>query len=405
MIDGMKHIVLYGLLGATSLVNGAGQDRTKTFAEDVNFLRQHTRVIVLKKAGTSVAIVPAWQCRVVTSAYRPEDSGFGFINYPFIAAGKQVPHINVYGGEDRIWFGPEGGQFSIFFKGKSKFDLAHWQTPAPIDTEPFSVASQSADSITCSKRTKFQNYSGTRFNVKITRSVKLLSPDDAASILGVEKSADVKVVGYESTNILQNEGKKSWTEKTGLLSIWILGMLRHSPTTTVIAPFQSGPVEKLGPIVNGNYFGKVPADRLIVGEKAVFFKADGKYRSKIGFNPRRSKDVIGSYDSAKGALTIIKFSKPVGVTRYVNSMWEIQAHPFAGDSLNSYNDGPPSPGAKPLGPFYEVESSSPAAALSPGQSITHVSRTFHFQGSKEALQKIATKVLGVDLDEVASKFP
>jgi hypothetical protein len=26
-----------------------------------------------------------------------------------------VPHINVFGGEDRFWLGPEGGQFSIFF--------------------------------------------------------------------------------------------------------------------------------------------------------------------------------------------------------------------------------------------------------------------------------------------------
>ena len=25
------------------------------------------------------------------------------------------PHMNAYGGEDRIWLGPEGGMFSLFF--------------------------------------------------------------------------------------------------------------------------------------------------------------------------------------------------------------------------------------------------------------------------------------------------
>lgn len=74
------------------------------------------------------------------------------------------------------------------------------------------------------------------------------------------------------------------------------------------------------------------------------------------------------------------FYRPEGVTGYVNSMWEIQKEPFAGDTVNSYNDGPPSPGAKPLGPFYEIETSSAAAALQPGKSIEHIHRTFHFQG-------------------------
>ena len=40
-----------------------------------------------------------------------------------IASGKTQPHINVYGGEDRFWLGPEGGQFSIFFAKDAKFDL------------------------------------------------------------------------------------------------------------------------------------------------------------------------------------------------------------------------------------------------------------------------------------------
>ena len=31
--------------------------------------------------------------------------------------------MNGFGGEDRFWLGPEGGQFSIFFKKDDPFDL------------------------------------------------------------------------------------------------------------------------------------------------------------------------------------------------------------------------------------------------------------------------------------------
>jgi len=81
-------------------------------------------------------------------------------------------------------------------------------------------------------------------------------------------------------------------------------------------------------------------------------------------------------------------------------MWEIQEKPFAGDVVNSYNDGPASPGAKPLGPFYELETSSPAAALSPGGTLTHVHTTMHFQGPEKALDEIARKALGVGIEEI-----
>ena len=50
-------------------------------------------------------------------------------------------------------------------------------------------------------------------------------------------------------------------------------------------------------------------------------------------------------------------------------MWEMQREPFKGDVINSYNDGPPAPGKPPLGPFYELETSSPALSLRPTSSI------------------------------------
>jgi hypothetical protein len=72
---------------------------------------------------------------------------------------------------------------------------------------------------------------------------------------------------------------------------------------------------------------------------------------------------------------------------------------------NSYNDGPPSPGAKPLGPFFEMESSSPAASLAPGESLAHLHRTFHLTGTETALDPVARAVLGVPLAEIKAAFP
>jgi hypothetical protein len=53
-----------------------------------------------------------------------------------------------------------------------------------------------------------------------------------------------------------------------------------------------------------------------------------------------------------------------------------------------------------MGPFYELESSSPAAALAPGTSLSHVHRTVHLSGSKSVLDGVARATLGVSLDEI-----
>jgi hypothetical protein len=171
-----------------------------------------------------------------------------------------------------------------------------------------------------------------------------------------------------------------------------------------VIPIVGGDDAALGPKVNDTYFGKVPEDRLRVTDDVLFFRGDGEYRSKIGVSPRRAKPVAGSYDARGRVLTIVQFNRPEGATDYVNSMWELQDAPFGGDVVNSYNDGPPEPGAKPMGPFYELETSSPAAALAPGDSIQHIHRTFHFQGDENSLNRIALSVLGISLAEIRDAF-
>lgn len=378
-----------------------------TFDEDTAFLRAHTDVIVLsdESGNAQIAVSPGWQGRVLTStAQGGAGRSFGWINRKLIASGKQDPHFNPYGGEDRIWLGPEGGQYSIFFAAGAKFDLADWYVPAAFDTRPFEVVGQSKRSASFATEFSLTNYSGTRFDVAIKREVRLLDAPAAWAALRAQAPSDVRLVAYESDNTLVNRGSAAWRKETGLLSIWILGMFTPSPSAVIAVPIKPGPEAELGVKVTANYFGEIPSDRLKITDQAIFLKGDGKFRSKIGINPRRSRGVLGSYDAENRVLTLVQFDQPEGVVDYVNSLWKLEDDPYRGDAENSYNDGPPAPGAEPMGPFFEMESSSPAAALAPGESIGHVHRTFHLTGPEEALDQLSRRVLGLPLSAIKDAF-
>ena len=408
----MRYVKLLIVLIFIATFAGCVEKKTemakKTFGDDLAFLKKHTDVVILSdtSGNSQVAVLPTLQGRVMTSTAEGMDGlSFGWINRELIASGKIAEHINVYGGEDRFWIGPEGGQFSVFFKKGVQFDLEHWFTPAPIDTEPFELVSKSKSLALLKKDMQLENYSGTIFNLRVDREIRVLERSEALDALGITPAKAVKIVAFESNNTMTNTGTKAWEKETGLLSIWILGMFNPSPATTVVVPFNVGTEDELGPTVNDAYFGKVPANRLVVKDGVLFFSGDGQYRSKIGLSPQRAKPIVGSYDAVNKVLTIVQYNKPQTAVDYVNSMWELQAEPYKGDVVNSYNDGPSEPGAKPLGPFYELETSSPAAALKPGGTISHIHRTYHLQGSEADLDTIAKATLGVTIAEIKSALP
>jgi hypothetical protein len=373
-----------------------------TFASDVAFLSRFGSVKVLESPdGGRVAVSAQYQGRVMTSAVEPQGRSLGFVNRKFIEDGKTGTTFDNYGGEDRFWLGPEGGQFSLYFPPAKPFVFTHWQTPRAMQEGEWDVKDASATAVTFVRRLALTNYAGTEFSIDVERKVSLVSPDEAKDRLGVTLTPAIKWVGFTTANTVQNAGKVAWTEQNGLVSVWILGMFAPVPGTRVIVPFEKNAG---GEIVNDRYFGKVPADRLTVRENDGFllFRCDGQYRSKIGLGPARAKPVLGSYSDDAKLLTVVVYSKPREATRYVNSMWEHQKDPYGGDVVNSYNDGPTEPGKASLGGFYEIESSSPAAALAPGEKLTHVHQTFHFSGPRDALDAIAQKALGVSLDQASA---
>jgi hypothetical protein len=382
---------------------------TGQFGSDIAFLRQHTEIVLLSADGagaTLVAVAPAYQGRVMTSTTGGSDApSFGWIGRAAVAARARQPHMNVFGGEDRFWLGPEGGQYALYFKPGDPFDFDHWQVPEAFDWDTWEIAQRLPGELRFRKRMSLVNYSGTPFTIDVDRRVRVLTPSDAEAQLGTPLGSQVRIAAFESSNTVTNAGGAPWQAGLGLPSIWILGQFNPSPSTTIAIPFVPGPESTLGPIVNDSYFGKVPADRLVVREPVILFRADGQYRSKIGIPPSRAVPIAGSYDSAAHVLTLVQYTRQVEASRYVNSMWGIQREPYKGDVVNSYNDGPPAPGKPPLGPFYELETSSPGLELSPGQGYTHVHRTFHLVGPEADLDRVARATLKVGLSDLTGAFP
>jgi hypothetical protein len=385
-----------------------------SYGEVRDFLAEHTQLVELTaENGARVAVAPAWQGRVMTSTCDGlQGPSFGFVYNDFIAAKKyDNPHFNNYGGEDRLWLTPEGGQFSLWFKPGEPQNLANWRTMPALNDAPWIVTSSADPSHVAMKvDAKFQNASGSDFHVEIVRDVRLLKAADLQKRLGEKagrtlQSSGIKMVAYETDNQLINRGPRMEKSK-GLTSIWILSMLNAGPQAVTIIPYRQGSEAELGPVVRRDYFGPVPDERLQVTPQAVLFRDDANYRAKLGISQRRAKNILGAIDFETGVLSIVTFSMPDDPTKhlYPNSAWEMpQKEPFRGDVVNAYNDGPNDTGGR-LGDFYELESVSPTQELNTGESLSHRSAIIHVQADHTALVSLAKDVLGVDLDAVRRDF-
>lgn len=387
----------------------------ESYADDVALLKRHTEIITLRlpQGGARVAIAPAWQARVMTSSLAGETgSGFGWINPEAIKAGIVAEdkrsgiaqHIHLFGGEERFWLGPEGGQFALFFPHDAPaYEFEFWKTPALIDTEGFELESKSANFATFTKSGQIENKAGNLLKMKINRKISLVDRVGLENLLGHKLPEELRFVAFRSKNRVTNSGTKAWTRESGLPSIWILGMLKHSASSVVAIPIRPDATD---PAVRSDYFGALDEQRLKETDRVVYFKADGEYRSKIGIPPSRATPYVGSYDPTTTTLTLVHYNLPKNPANfpYVKSQWEEHQKPYGGDVINAYNDGPTEPGGDPLGPFYELETSSPGLALDVGESYTHTQTTIHLQGAKTMLDKIARETLACSLEEIENAF-
>lgn len=365
-----------------------------TFGFDLEFLRQKDDVAVLEIDDARIIVSPKYQGKVFTStAAGVEGQSFGWVNYSAFDQNPN-PHMNAYGGENRLWLGPEGNRFSLFFKPGTEMTFENWFTPPPIDTESWNVEEQSKTAIRMSKEMQLTNYTGTEFHVTINREVNMLEPVMIENMLAMSLPVDVKHVGYTTVNTILNRGDNTWTRESGAPCLWVLDMFTPSPSTWMIVPFDE---EAHGKIVTSDYFGEISKDRLKVNDGVILFKADGQSRGKIGISPRRARPLAGSFDPENNILTVVTFDVDPDAV-YLNQEWTTESDPFAGDAVNAYNDGPLEDGTQ-MGPFYELESVSPAAYLKSGESLTHNHSVFHFTGSATQLKDMIRTLFGLDMPE------
>ncbi|PTN07753.1 hypothetical protein C8N47_11318 [Mangrovibacterium marinum] len=372
------------------------------YGYDLEWIQKHQTVVELVGESSRVLVAPDLQGRVMTSTATGESGySFGWVNHELFASEERSEQFNAFGGEERFWLGPEGGPFAFFFDKEKAQTMANWRVPQALDTMAWEVQEVMPEMVTLYKAFKLKNYAETEFELAVTRRVGIILPDEIDFVLNCKIGPSVRTVAYESLNQVQNAGQTAWEKATGLPSIWMLSMYNPSPDVVAIVPFKDGEADAA---LKTDYFGEIPADRLKVRDGYLLFKADGRFRSKLGIPPSIAKRYLGSYDWINHRLTILETTINPQATDYVNSAWgEEQEKPFGGDLINAYNDGPLENGQQ-LGPFYELESSSEALQLKPGQSHIHIQRTYHFEGSEDDLNEIATKILGVSVYDLKDAF-
>jgi len=374
-----------------------------SYGYDLAFLKKYSgESLELRSAdGQSKVLLSAkYQGRVLTST-ATGDSGtsFGWLNYDLLASKTWKRQFNPVGGEERFWMGPEGGQYSIYFAKGDSFKIDKWQVPAFIDTISYKLDHAEPGSASFSTDASFTNYSGTPFSVKIERRIRLLDRDSLQDKLKTPIPGDLNLVGFETINTITNTGAENWNPSKGLLSVWLLGMYTPGPGTKVIIPFRGRPDAKK--LITTDYFGQIPPDRLLMADSVLYFTCDGKYRSKLGLSPHVAKPLAAAFDFKKNVLTLV-IPQIQENAAYVNSKWELQKTPYNGDAINTYNDGPLADGSQ-LGPFFEIESSSPALQLNKGAKSTYRQLTCHLQGDFASLQSLVKALMGVDLALVSRK--
>lgn len=367
------------------------------FGEDLQFLKQYITPIVLKQGQQQVIVSSEFQGRVFSSTSKGlVGPSYGWFNKDLFINDNALQSISSVGGASRIWFGPDQGENNVFVDVNEITKEVLRAAPKDLDTLPFYIFEKSESAVTLGSKMHIKNLKGFDFYVDIKRSIKLLSEADIASNLNISLNSAVDFVAFSAETQMINVGNENWTKAKGIISLWELGCMEPTPNTTAVIPLK-------GEINQATvYFTPIDSTRIKIENNTLFYKADAEYLNKIGTPPENTLPYFGSYSPELNLLTVVRFSF-TGEQDYVNAVPDNTA-PYKGDVINIFNDGTWGD-IGPFGPFYELETSSPAKALKVGESLTHVHETYHFEGSKAELNKISVDVFGVNLDVVENALP
>ena len=115
--------------------------------------------------------------------------------------------------------------------------------------------------------------------------------------------------------------------------------------------------------------------------------------------PSKRSEIYGVADETSNRIVIFGGNEGPIVNQipkasYVDETWTTDGDPYYGDAVNSYNHSGPET-------FFELESSSPALELAPGEGHTHRSTTMQFRfANEEHLATAVRHAFGIDWAEV-----
>ncbi|AUP80544.1 hypothetical protein C1H87_18225 [Flavivirga eckloniae] len=361
--------------------------------EDVELIAKKTKIIeLLSDNGKGrIAIAPEIQGKVLTTTYGGKNGmGNGWLNTSAFQ-GEDLDVAGI-GGEDRVWVGPLGSQHSFYFQQIKPLNEANWLVPPSLSSEPYKLKKVVLKEVIMSKEMTLTNFIGTEFKLEMLRKVMLLEKEEVESNLNITFDEKLDYVAYQSSHSVENKGDNIWKKETGLISIWSAGMFEGTDKSVVIIPVR----EKTSLDSIYQYLGPLDSNRLQLKNNTILFKADGKYRSKIGIPHTIAPSVYGCYSKDKNRLTIVQYRKTEEVM-YSNSEVSVQENPYEGEIIPIYNNGNMDYTEANEATFFELESTSAFVELPPNRSIEHYHSVYHFSGEEDELNKLSEKLLGISL--------
>jgi len=362
--------------------------------------------LVGRRVELQVVCAPTLVGRVMSCTFDAlRSDALGWIGVEAIQRGAVNPVFNNFGGEERIWFGPEGTQFGLHFADKTQTFAAYRVQPA-MSSLPYTLIRQSPqrDFLVMHSRVELSNLLGTNFTLDVERTVRLV--EVSPYHLGVDGS--IETVGFQSETLITNIGSRSIGPETGFLSCWTPGIHPNGAGRFVVMPFRAAEPREMGEPVLRDYFknfclgGQFPAERWWVGHDHAVLRSDGTCRVKVSLSPKRALNRIGSI-SVDGTELIINDFDLYPELPYVAAFWR-EVSPegvLQGEAVSSYIDGPDEKGNR-AGDFYELETLSPALQLKPGESLAHRNRLVHLRGRSDHIDVIAQRFLNVSRQHIAT---
>ncbi|TYA84059.1 DUF6786 family protein [Seonamhaeicola marinus] len=376
----MKHLISISLLCFLCL--GCSNSSKKNYNYYLNLVEnQHEVIELVSNEGNSrILVSPYHQGRILTSTYNNLNGmSNGWINE--IALKDSTKSI---GGEERLWIGPLGSQFSFYFQQLAPIHDDNWKVPATMEAEPYQVVQTTPNYVKLSKKMHLTNFIGTTFNLEVNRKISNLSKETIQNNLNINVSSATKFVAFETEHQLKNLDTIAWTKDKGLAGLWSAGMYPGDDSVIIIPLKNNGRKQDVL-----TYLAALDSTRFVVKNNAVLFKGDGQYRSKIGVPPQYAPSIYGCYSKTNHRLTIIQYKKEQD-TLYSNSYVSIQDKPYKGEAIPIYNNG---------SDFYELESNAPLKELRPNATTSHWHRVYHFSSTPSELNAISTKLLGLSLND------